>query len=270
MKALRLVFFLLVLANIFLFAWNQGHFGNDDEGREPQRLNEQKAADKLHIIPDHASPVTDAAKPATAEVAQATPALPPTAVAPAASAPSSTTATSVTTAATTDKAPDKPTALAADKPVSSCRLLTGFKLGEARQWVAANSAKLADSKFAVSPVGAASSFDVMIPALAGRDAADTKQKEIRALGITLPQRTIADGPEKLALVFTTVNTETEAKDYLQALQDKGVRSARVVPRLVPTAPAQIEVRNLDAARTKTLKDLLAARSDIHGADCPSR
>jgi hypothetical protein len=275
MKALRLVFFLLVLANIFLFAWNQGHFGSDDEGREPQRLNEQKAADKLHIVPDHAptAPVTDAAKPTTAEVAQAVPALPPAATAPAAGAPSTPTAsatTAATTAAATDKAPDKPTAQIADKPVASCRLLTGFKLGEARQWVAANSAKLADSKFAVSPVGAASSFDVMIPALAGRDAADTKQKEIRALGITLPLRTIADGPEKLALVFTTVNTETEAKDYLQALQDKGVRSARVVPRLAPTAPAQIEVRNLDAARTKTLKDLLAARSDIHGADCPNR
>ena len=268
MKALRLTFFLLVLANGFLFAWNQGHFGSDDEGREPQRLNEQKAADKLHLVTDHAAsaPVADGTKSATAEAAQAAPASTPATV-PSASGAPSTPPASVSAA---DKTADKSTALVADKPVVSCRLLTGFKLAEARQWVAANSAKLAESKLAVSPVGAASSFDVMIPSLAGRDAADTKQKEVRALGITLPLRTIADGPDKLALVFTTVSTETEAKDYLQALQDKGVRSARVVPRLAPTAPAQIEVRNLDAARTKTLKDLLANRSDIHGADCPSR
>ena len=254
MKALRLVFFLLVLANGFLFAWNQGHFTSDDDGREPQRLTEQKAADKLHIVADHAIPATDAkaapteAAPTTATASTTTPVAPP---------PPPTVA-----AVPADKAPDK--------PVVSCRLLTGFKLGEARQWVVVNGAKLVDSKFAVSPIGSATSFDVMISSLAGRDAAETKQKEIRALGITLPLRTIADGPEKLALVFTTVNTEAEAKDYLQALQDKGVRSARIVPRLAPTVPAQIEVRNLDAARTKTLKDLLASRSDIHGADCPNR
>ena len=48
--SVRLFFFLLVFANLIFFAWAQGHFGQVDDNREPQRLASQLQADKLRIV----------------------------------------------------------------------------------------------------------------------------------------------------------------------------------------------------------------------------
>lgn len=49
MSSLRLTFFLLLFANLIFFAWSQGHLGTTDAGREPQRLANQLAPEKLRI-----------------------------------------------------------------------------------------------------------------------------------------------------------------------------------------------------------------------------
>jgi hypothetical protein len=48
--AVRLIFFLLVLANLVFFVWNQGYFGESDEGHEPQRFQQQLNSEKLRIV----------------------------------------------------------------------------------------------------------------------------------------------------------------------------------------------------------------------------
>lgn len=48
--AVRLIFFLLVFANLIFFAWGQGYFGGSDSNREPERLNQQLQAEKLKLI----------------------------------------------------------------------------------------------------------------------------------------------------------------------------------------------------------------------------
>lgn len=58
--AVRLFFFLLVLANLLFFSWAQGYFGPTDENREPQRLEQQLQADKLRLLPAAAIPATKA------------------------------------------------------------------------------------------------------------------------------------------------------------------------------------------------------------------
>lgn len=60
----RPVFFLLVLANLVFFAWAQGHFGTIDEGREPQRLEQQLHADKLRILSPAQAPAAKRDEPA--------------------------------------------------------------------------------------------------------------------------------------------------------------------------------------------------------------
>jgi hypothetical protein len=47
--SIRPIFFLLVLANLMVFVWAQGYFGGADEGREPQRLEQQLHPEKLRI-----------------------------------------------------------------------------------------------------------------------------------------------------------------------------------------------------------------------------
>ena len=47
---LRTLFFLLILANLWFFAWTQGYFGPLVDGREPQRLANQLAPEKLRVV----------------------------------------------------------------------------------------------------------------------------------------------------------------------------------------------------------------------------
>lgn len=247
MKALRLIFFLLLLFNVAFLAWQQGVTSEQDSEREPQRLSQQQSPEKLIVLLPR-----DVQAPAGDLVATVSP--------PAATPVSSAPATAPT-----------PSAVDAAKPAPIlCRALSGFKLAEARQWVAVTAPRVHDIKFSVVPDEAASSYDVLIAALAGKDGAESKLKEIKALGINTPIRTIVDGPDKFALVFATLPTEAEAKTYLQSLTDKGIKTARVVGRIPPTALAQVEMRNLDEARLKNLKEQLASRSDIRIGECLPR
>lgn len=48
---MRLAFFVLLLANLVLYAWGAGYWGRADDGREPERLQQQIAPEKLRILP---------------------------------------------------------------------------------------------------------------------------------------------------------------------------------------------------------------------------
>jgi len=242
MKSLRLVFLLLLLANAAVFAWQSGYLGQIDDGREPDRLDDQRAADQLKVI---ASKETE----------------PSPAAAPADITPAGDSSSSV-------KAESSPAASA--KSPALCQLVSGFKLAEAKQWVAAATAKAGDAKFSVSPVENPSRYEVLIAALAGQEGVDSKLKELKALGINLQPRTVSDGTDKLALVFASFPSEAEAKAYLQGLMDKGVKTARVVARYPATAMAQVEIRNLDPARLKEYKDQWSNRNDLRFVECASR
>jgi hypothetical protein len=63
--AVRLIFFLLVFANLIFFAWAQGYFGDSDPNREPDRLGQQLQPEKLRIV----SPVPSTAPAPAAPVA---------------------------------------------------------------------------------------------------------------------------------------------------------------------------------------------------------
>lgn len=58
MTVLRTVFFLIVLANLVLFTWVGGYLGNTSTGREPGRLTDQKAPERLRIIGRDPAPAT--------------------------------------------------------------------------------------------------------------------------------------------------------------------------------------------------------------------
>lgn len=47
---MRIAFWLLLLANLLLFAWAQGAVGPQQDGREPERLSRQIVPEKLHIV----------------------------------------------------------------------------------------------------------------------------------------------------------------------------------------------------------------------------
>jgi hypothetical protein len=61
---MKLAFLLLLLANLVLFAWQQGVFGSaPDAGREPQRLARQIAPEQIHLLtPDQWAALRGTAK----------------------------------------------------------------------------------------------------------------------------------------------------------------------------------------------------------------
>jgi hypothetical protein len=65
--AVRLIFFLLVFANLIFFAWAQGYFGESDQNREPDRLGQQLQPEKLRIVSPASSTATAATSPGAAK-----------------------------------------------------------------------------------------------------------------------------------------------------------------------------------------------------------
>lgn len=64
---MRIVVLVLLLANVILFAWGQGYLGTQDAGREPQRIAQQVAPEKLRILPaGFTKPAVGEAEPASA------------------------------------------------------------------------------------------------------------------------------------------------------------------------------------------------------------
>jgi hypothetical protein len=53
---LRLLFFVLVFVNLVFFAWTKSNSATSDEGREPQRLEQQLEPEKLRILIDGQEP----------------------------------------------------------------------------------------------------------------------------------------------------------------------------------------------------------------------
>ncbi|NWG30883.1 MAG: hypothetical protein HXY29_05230 [Rhodocyclaceae bacterium] len=47
---MRLAFLVLLIANILLLFWGQGYLGQQQAGREPARLEQQLAPEKLHVV----------------------------------------------------------------------------------------------------------------------------------------------------------------------------------------------------------------------------
>jgi hypothetical protein len=58
---MRIAFLILIVVNLALFSWGEWYRGRQEEGREPHRMAQQVAVEKLRIIPPPAPPQADAA-----------------------------------------------------------------------------------------------------------------------------------------------------------------------------------------------------------------
>lgn len=163
-----------------------------------------------------------------------------------------------------DESAPAPEATEADSSNAECRRVAGFAPADAKQWMTTAQEKLPKAKLNLLP--GVARFDVAIVGLRAGEAAEAKQKELRALGIDGASRLIKEGPDKVSLLFDSFATEAQAKGYLLGLNGKGVRTARVVAHPA-AASAQVEILGADAAK---LKELLAGRDDnVRIEECPT-
>jgi len=206
---MRLLFFLLVLANLVFFAWMQGYFGASDEDREPQRLANQLHADKLRIVRDVQPPV----------------------------------------------ATDGGTA---------CRLVDGLTVADAETLKAAVEAFGGEAK--TLPLPEPTLYVVLIGDLANQTAANKKAAELTRFGVKDQQPAALEGGRH-EIVLGSFPDEPAAREFLQELVKRGIKSARVEGREKPVSRARVETRAAAATLLQQLPKLIASYADATIGEC---
>ena len=208
--AVRLSFFLLVFANLLVFAWTQGYFGAPDDGREPQRLSQQLHPEKLRIVGDAA-------------------------------------------------------ALAVRKDDRGCRTIDGLKLAEAEMLGTAIQAAGGEAK--ISPIAEPALHLVVIGDLANKAAADRKAAELTRLGFE-GHSLVALEDGRHEFVLGSFPTEAAAREFLQGLAGRGIKSARLEAREQPVLKARVQAR-APASTLQQLPRIIAPFADAAIGECPS-
>lgn len=240
---LKFFFWILLLANAGLFAYQQGHLDALlPSGREPARVANQLNADKIRLIP---SP--DVAKTADAPVTApaSTPPSPPAAVPPSpppvAQAP-----------AEEEKRPEpkKPEVLA-------CVEIGNFSPAEAQRFGALLAMLPLGDRVSQKNTRETLTHMVYIPPSADRESAEKKAAELKQLGVEEFFIIQDNSNMHWAISLGVFKTEEAALAHLRGLNEKGVSTARIGQRAVSSRQVAFQIRQLDASMKSAVEKIKA-------------
>jgi hypothetical protein len=208
---LRFVFWALLCANALLFAYGRGFLGSFElEAREPARLRNQLAADKLVLLSGaQAQAIAQAATPAET---------------------AAESATESTAAAEVPVVPAPPAAVAA--PAVACVETDAFAAGDARRFetrLARLDLGTRQTRLTV-PFQEITRHLVYLPPQGGKEGADRRTAELRERGVTNSFVMQEDSPLKWAISLGVFKTEAAARSEAARLAKQGVANVRVVGR----------------------------------------
>ncbi|MEY2632013.1 MAG: hypothetical protein RIR00_667 [Pseudomonadota bacterium] len=298
---MRALVFLLVLANLLFFAYDQGYFGRP-ENPDAQRISNQINPEQVRIVgrndgPDKATKAGDGEKPAekpaehatAAEAPAASPAAAPAAVAPAAVTPAvaapaaatavasaAATAAPSSTASTPPAAAAKPAASAAAapaapaKPLPTCLVWNAVPANIADRMQDLFGKQFADLKTSRRIPGLeGGNWWVYIPPLPSRAEAERKVAELQRFGVNDYFIMTEAGPNRFAISLGVFSSELAATDRLNALQAVGVKNAKLGQR-GRELPQSIEIRGsgerVQAARQAIAQPQRAPQ--LKAQECP--
>lgn len=154
---------------------------------------------------------------------------------------------------------------AAAAPAQACRRIEGLIAKDAeRLQQTLQAAGLAAS---IQPAGPAPSYWVNIPALTNKAAADKKAGELKLFGV-MDFHVMQADDGSFIISLGVFRDEAVAGEYLQALNKKGVKSARVDTQTKAPALVRLDVRGAAELLTGRLPELLAGTAGVTAADCP--
>lgn len=216
---MRFVFWALLCANALLFAYGRGFLGSSEQdAREPARLRNQLAADKLVLLTGaQAQAIAAAAAPAQAE---------PEAVATLPAVP----------------APAAP-------PAVACVETDAFAAGDARRFetrLAALDLGARQTRLTV-PFQEVSSYMVYLPPQGGKEGADRRTAELRERGVTNSFVMQGESPLRWAISLGVFKTEAAARTEQARLTKQGVAGVRILPRGPQSQRFAYRFRDIDAA-----------------------
>lgn len=167
-------------------------------------------------------------------------------------------------AAAPANAPGTAAAAAAVQVSQACRRIEGVapKDGGTLQ----QSLQGAGFVVAVSPIDERS-YEVGIPALPNKAAADKKAGELRLFGIKDFEVVPGEGGG-FAIALGVFGDDAAATQFLQGLVKKGVKSARVETRSKSPASLRLELRGPAELFAQRLPQLLVAAPGANTVECP--
>jgi hypothetical protein len=225
---MRLVFLLLVAANLALLAWFQ-HFSPADSVADPEPARRQVNPEKIRVLRDREPP-----SPAAA--AAAAPAAPQSAAAPAAA--------------------------------PACSEWGGFAVAEAPKAEQALAPLALGARLSQRRSEETAGWWVFIPPQGNRAAAMKKAAELKALGVDDYFVIQEDGNWRWAVSLGIFSSEDSARSRLEALRAKGVRSAQTGERDTAVAKVWFQVRGADAALLARLRETAQGFPGTEIRACP--
>lgn len=238
---LKFVFWILLLANAGLLAYQQGYFDTMlPSGREPARLKNQINADKVRLLPapTPSEPVVSAVAPVVA-----------------------TAETPVAKDANEVKEDSKPENIA-------CTEIGNFNPEEAKRFTAQIAAESLGDRMSQRALQEVASHMVYIPPLADKESAEKKAGELRRMGIE-DFFVIQDNSSlRWGISLGVFKQEEAARAHLANLAQKGVRSARIGQRTVTSSMVAFQLRGLDAGAKKSFDRIRAdfPKQELRGCD----
>lgn len=254
---MKIVVFLLLLANLLFAAYGGGYFGrpaNPDAGRvEQQIMPERMRIVGRGEVPDAGGKPAPPAKPEAAAVPAPEPAAPsegapppPGEAAPAA-APASPDKVSEASAVEAKVAEE-----AAAVSEATCLIWRQLPLADADRLATLLAKRFADFKISQQKVISESNgWWVVIPPLPGKAEADKKAGELLALGVR-EYFVIQDGASRFGISLGVFSGEKGARERLAELRAKGVRSAVAGPRPGKDDSATLQARGPLKKRSEVL------------------
>lgn len=153
------------------------------------------------------------------------------------------------------------TAKAADL---ACRIINGLAMANAEALKSAMQGVGGEAK--ILPLGEQQQFLVVITELANQAAAERKAAELVRFGVT-EQTTVPLDGGRFEIVLGRFPAETAAREFLQGLMKRGIKSARVEAREQPALKASVEARAPAAILLQQLPLLIAPYADATLAEC---
>ena len=158
-----------------------------------------------------------------------------------------------------------PPAAVVPRPVEvSCRRVDGLTMTDAETLKAA--VLKAGIGAELMPVVDPTAYLIVIADLASESLARRKVAELKRLGITEHETVVLDDGRR-EIILGRHADEAAARDGLNALNKRGVRSARVEPRDLPPSSARLELRGSSAAVLQQLPALIAPYANASLSEC---
>lgn len=249
---MRVLVFVLVLANLLFFLWDRGSLGGAP-APDAKRLEQQLQADQIRIVtPDEPAPAASAESAASAAEASSGKAAPADKVADKAS----------------DKAgnPPKNQSGAQSGPEACLQLnaLAGADLSRVETLVAEQFPAFRGERLGMAEKGG---YWVYIPPLSSKAEAERKATELQRLHV--PELFVIQdaGPNRFAISLGIFSSREKATERMNQLRDMGVRSAKIGEREAKAASGSLLLRGPATQADAVRKKLRETAAKYASAEC---